>query len=154
MASSHCIMLIVFLFLINNYCYCINPFNSTLARYAPAIATWYGPPNGHGTDTGACGFGNVGKPPYHSLIAAGNQALFKRGKGCGQCYLVKCTSNRFCSRKPIKIRITDECPGACNNLPVWFDLSGIAFGAMAKPGQANAMRNVGRVQISYRHVKC
>ncbi|XP_019168895.1 PREDICTED: putative expansin-B14 [Ipomoea nil] len=153
MASSHCIMFIVFLFLIN-CCHCRNQLNGTFARFAPAIATWYGPPNGHGTDTGACGFGNVGRHPYNSFISAGNQALFKRGKGCGQCYLVKCISNPSCSRKPIKVHITDECPGACNDLPVWFDLGGIAFGAMAKPGQANAMRNAGRVQILYRHVRC
>nr|GMD95642.1 putative expansin-B14 [Ipomoea batatas] len=108
--------------------------NTTLAGFAPATATWYGPPNGHGTDTGACGFGNVGNPPYNSLIAAGNQALYQNGKGCGN---------------PIKIRITDECPGACNAVPVWFDLSGIAFGALAKPGQDSALRNAGKIQISY-----
>lgn len=64
-------------------------------------------------------------------------------------FQVQCTSNPACSGNPIKIYITDECPGACNNEPVWFDLSGIAFGALAKPGQADALRNAGRIQISY-----
>ncbi|RAL51579.1 hypothetical protein DM860_011081 [Cuscuta australis] len=100
-------------------------------------------------DTGACGFGNVGNPPYNSMIAAGNQALYQSGKGCGSCYLVKCTDNPACSGQPIKIHITDECPGACNNEPVWFDLGGLAFGYMGKPGQADVMRNYGRVKIWY-----
>ncbi|XP_019179182.1 PREDICTED: putative expansin-B14 [Ipomoea nil] len=123
--------------------------NITLAGFAPTTATWYGPPNGHGTDTGACGFGNVGNPPYNSLIAAGNQALYQHGKGCGQCYEIKCNSNPQCSGNPIKIHITDECPGDCNSVPVWFDLGGIAFGALAKPGQADALRNAGKIKISY-----
>ncbi|XP_019179183.1 PREDICTED: putative expansin-B14 [Ipomoea nil] len=167
MTSSHHIVLVVF-FTLFNFCLCINSFNNiTLAGFAPATATWYDPPNGRGTDTGACGFGNVGNPPYNSLIAAGNQALYQHGKGCGQCYevykvddiliilmgtnctfLVKCNSNPQCSGNPIKIHITDECPSDCNSVPVWFDLSGIAFGALAKSGQADALRNAGKIKIS------
>ncbi|XP_019176321.1 PREDICTED: putative expansin-B14 [Ipomoea nil] len=99
--------------------------------------------------TGTCGFGNVSNPLYNSLIAAGNQALYQDGKGCGQWYLVKCNSNPRCTGNPIKIHITDECSGVCNNVPVWFELSEIAFGALAEPGQADALRIVGKIQISY-----
>ncbi|XP_019154688.1 PREDICTED: putative expansin-B14 [Ipomoea nil] len=130
-----------------------RPHNTHAAGFALATATWYGPPNGHGTDGGACGFGNVGNPPYKSLIAAGNQALYKNDKGCGQCYQVKCTSNPACSGNSLKIYITDECP-SCNGEPIWFDLSGTAFGALAKSGQADALRNAGKIQISYQSLRC
>lgn len=63
---------------------------------------------------------------------------------------VQCTASDYCSGQPITVTITDECPGACNNVPYHFDLSGHAFGAMAKPGQANNLRQLGQVDIQYR----
>ncbi|KAL0317275.1 UNVERIFIED_CONTAM: putative expansin-B2 [Sesamum angustifolium] len=119
-----------------------------------AVATWYGDPEGSGSG-GACGLeDDVANPPYYGMISAGNNNLFKSGKGCGSCYQVKCTQNAECSGYPITITITDECPGACNDDPVHFDLSGKAFGYLAKRGEGDALRNKGRISIEYQRVQC
>ncbi|KAK6918593.1 RlpA-like protein, double-psi beta-barrel domain [Dillenia turbinata] len=114
--------------------------------WAPAGATWYGPPNGAGTDGGACGYMSaVGEPPFNSKISAGGP------------FFVKCTENAACSGEKVTVVITDECPGGpCLAEPVHFDLSGAAFGAMAKSGREDQLRNVSVMNIQYRRqvVKC
>ncbi|KAM7514307.1 hypothetical protein LguiA_003891 [Lonicera macranthoides] len=58
------------------------------------------------------------------------------------------------SGSPIQVTITDECPGLCNAVPYHFDLSGTAFGKLAKPGLADSLRKLGQVDIVYRRVPC
>lgn len=113
------------------------------------------------------------------MIAAGSPSIFESGKDCGSCYQVhldslyhnmdvlfhhlltplcwdkfvlqvKCTGHASCSTSPVTVVLTDLCPGgACLDEPVHFDLSGTAFGGMAKPGQTDQLRAAGRLQIQY-----
>ncbi|KAK4411244.1 Expansin-B15 [Sesamum angolense] len=102
---------------------------------------------------GACGYRlDVEKPPFSAMISAGNANLFQSGIGCGACYQVKCTQNPACSGKPVIVSITDEC--SCDSENVHFDLSGKAFGALAKRGQAEKLRAAGTFPVHYRRVPC
>ncbi|RLN35167.1 hypothetical protein C2845_PM03G27000 [Panicum miliaceum] len=143
------------------------PRSNHTAKHSPSIvyggawlsgagATYYGAPNGDGSDGGACGYQTaVGTQPFDSMIAAGSTPLYMDGEGCGACYEVKCTTNAACSGQPATIVITDRSPG--DLFPgevVHFDMSGTAMGAMAKPGMADKLRAGGVLRILYRRVPC
>ncbi|KAL8222749.1 hypothetical protein R6Q57_020148 [Mikania cordata] len=158
MASNLQNYVLIFIFISISVCLVSSVFSSHSypERYgfSSALGTWYGDPNGAGSG-GACGWANdVQSPPFSAMIAAGNSRIYLHGKGCGDCYQIKCNREPYCSKKPITVTITDECPGACNDVPFHFDLSGHAFGAMANPGQAANLRNLGQVDIEYRRVSC
>ncbi|XBI89068.1 hypothetical protein VPH35_026944 [Triticum aestivum] len=90
------------------------------------------------------------------MIAAGGPSIFKDGKGCGVCYQVKCTGNGACFGRPVTVVVTDLCPGgeACLAEAAHFNLSGKAFDAMAKPGEADNLRDAGDTLMPSGWVPC
>lgn len=123
-------------------------------QWLEARGTWYGKPKGAGPDDngGACGYKDVDKAPFLGMNSCGNDPIFKDGKGCGSCFEVKCSKPEACSDKPVIIHITDM-----NTEPIaayHFDLSGHAFGAMAKEGKDEELRKAGIIDMQFRRVRC
>ncbi|KAG0556809.1 hypothetical protein KC19_11G080800 [Ceratodon purpureus] len=118
-------------------------------------ATWYGDPYGEGSSGGACGYTQLTGTPIGSKIAAGNNPIFQGGKGCGQCYEVKC-NYPSCNPEPTRIVITDLCPGGtyCSTGNPAFDFSGAAITAMALPGRDGELKKIGLYDIQYKRVPC
>ncbi|KAL8510994.1 hypothetical protein ACS0TY_017715 [Phlomoides rotata] len=123
-------------------------------HWKQATATWYGSPEGDGSNGGACGYGSmVDVKPYRARVGAVGPVLFKGGEGCGACYKVRCLDRSICSRRAVTVIITDECPG-CPNVHPHFDLSGAAFGRMAVSGNNGQLRNRGEIPVIYRRTSC
>ncbi|VAH68956.1 unnamed protein product [Triticum turgidum subsp. durum] len=130
--------------------------NGSTSGWLDARATWYGAPDGAGPDDngGACGFKNVNLTPFNAMTSCGNEPLFKDGKGCGSCYQIRCVGKTHpaCSGVPETVIITDM-----NYYPVpryHFDLSGTAFGAMAKDGRNDELRHAGIIDMQFKRVPC
>ncbi|KZV18874.1 hypothetical protein F511_31713, partial [Dorcoceras hygrometricum] len=69
-------------------------------------------------------------------------------------YQVRCSKHPSYSGSPTTLTITNECPGKCNNVPYHFDLSGKAFGLLAKQEQEDMLRKAGIIDIEYQGVPC
>ncbi|KAL8243493.1 hypothetical protein R6Q59_009751 [Mikania micrantha] len=156
--SSHLLFLCLTTFFTLSFAIRPKHFNlSTFAtHWSTASATWYGSPDGAGSDGGSCGYGDaVSQAPFYSMVTGIGPSLYNAGKECGACYAIKCTQHPSCSRKSARVVITDFCPGGpCASDHAHFDLSGTAFGAMAKPGQAKHLRDAGVLKIRFARVKC
>lgn len=120
-------------------------------HWKPATATWYGSPEGDGSNGGACGYGSlVDVKPFRARVGAVSPVLFKGGEGCGECYKVRCMDRSICSRRAVTVIITDECPGCSSYGREHFDLSGAAFGRMAVSGNGGQLRNRGEIPVIFR----
>uniref|UniRef100_R7W6T3 Expansin-like EG45 domain-containing protein n=1 Tax=Aegilops tauschii TaxID=37682 RepID=R7W6T3_AEGTA len=95
------------------------------------------------------------------MTPCGNQPLFKDGKGCGSCYQpnvvtdhgwwsMVCNVNADKVLKTVIITDMNYYPVS----PYHFDLSGTAFGAMAKDGRNDELRNAGIIDMQFRRVPC
>ncbi|KAG6661464.1 expansin-B3 [Carya illinoinensis] len=157
LASGFCLLFV----LLFNYCLVGNgspaqPGHTLLdLHWYPATATWYGSPEGDGSDGGACGYGSlVDVRPLRARVGAVSPVLFKNGEGCGACFKVRCMDRSICSRRAVTIMVMDECPGCASFSRTHFDLSGAAFGRMAISGENGQLRNRGVLSVVYRRTPC
>jgi len=111
-----------------------------------AHITYYGAPNGAGTQAGACGYQNTYALGYGSMTAALSSPLFQGGAACGGCYQIKCAPVRatrtvkfWCYNvvRSITVTATNLCPpgstgGWCNPPRAHFDLPMPAFLTLAR----------------------
>ncbi|KAF8413902.1 hypothetical protein HHK36_001898 [Tetracentron sinense] len=122
----------------------LNPLSSP--HWHPATATWYGNPEGDGSD--------VDVRPFRARVGAVSPILFKDGEGCGACYKVKCLDKGICSRRAVTVIVTDLCGGTCSSGGgTHFDLSGAAFGRMAIAGNSARLRNRGEMSVIFRRIE-
>ncbi|KAG0607310.1 hypothetical protein M758_8G018600 [Ceratodon purpureus] len=120
--------------------------------------TFYGSPNGGGTQAGACGYQNTYALGYGSMTAALSTALFQGGAACGGCFEIKCIPPRsgknwcFSYAKSIIVTATNLCPpgstgGWCNPPRAHFDLPMPAFLTLAQ-------KTGGVAPVAFRRVRC
>jgi hypothetical protein len=89
-----------------------------------------------------------------SMTSCGNQRLFRDGKGCGSCYKIRCSKHSACSGRTETVVITDMNYSPMPPAAYHFDLSGTAFGKLAKPGRNDDLRRAGVIDIQFARVPC
>lgn len=126
-----------------------------------AHITYYGSPNGGGTQGGACGYQNTVSLGYGFMTAALSSPLFQGGKACGACFQLQCarvqetrTVKNWCHdySKAITVTATNLCPPGsegtwCDPPRHHFDLPMPAFLSLAR-------QEGGVAPVYYRRVQC
>ncbi|XP_058106576.1 expansin-like B1 [Magnolia sinica] len=122
---------------------------SSLDTFTSSRATYYGSPDGLGTPSGACGFGEYGRKINSGNVGAVAK-LYRNGIGCGACYQVRCTQPQLCTKDGVKILVTDHGQGDNTD----FILSSHGFKELARPTMTTELMALGVVDIEYRRVSC
>ncbi len=139
---SHYSCFLCVIMLLPLLCKCQDTFKSSRAAY-------YGSPDGLGTPTGACGFGEYGRNVNGGQVGAVS-GLYRYGTGCGACYQVKCKIPNLCTEDGMRVVVTDHGGGGNTD----FILSPQGFSKLALPNMAKDLFAYGVVGIEYRRVPC
>ncbi|XP_062093438.1 expansin-like B1 [Humulus lupulus] len=120
------------------------------STFTDSRATYYGTPDGYGTPSGACGFGEYGRVVNNGYVSAVSRALYKDGAGCGACYKVRCKNPQLCSYNGVDVVVTDYGEGDRTD----FILSPRAFSSLALPNADKELFNYGVVEVEYTRISC
>ncbi|XP_060971890.1 expansin-like B1 [Cannabis sativa] len=120
------------------------------STFTASRATYYGTPDGYGTPSGACGFGEYGRTVNNGYVSAVSRALYKDGAGCGACYQVRCKNPHLCTYDGVNIVVTDYGEGDRTD----FILSPRAFSKLALPNLDKKLMSYGVVEVEYKRISC
>ncbi|XP_062075768.1 expansin-like B1 [Humulus lupulus] len=120
------------------------------STFTASRATYYGSPDGYGTRSGACGFGEYGRVVNNGYVSAVSRALYKDGAGCGACYKVRCKNPHLCSYDGVDIVVTDYGEGDRTD----FILGPRAFKKLALPNIDKKLLSYGVVEVEYKRISC
>lgn len=124
--------------------------SSSQAIYKSSKAKFYEMPDGLGTPSGACGYGEYGRNISNGNVAAVSSSfLYRAGAGCGACYQVKCKALE-CNNGGVKVVVTDDA----SSDEADFILSSHGFATMAKPGNEKKLKEKGIVDIQFKRIQC
>nr|GEY53224.1 RNA-directed DNA polymerase, eukaryota [Tanacetum cinerariifolium] len=98
MATNYLVLCLVVTFFALSFA---RPTHFNLSKvathWADAAATWYGSPDGFGSDGGSCGYGTaVSQAPFSSMVTGIGPSLYNNGKECGACYDVDLFNIKSC----------------------------------------------------------
>ncbi|TKY55504.1 Expansin B1 [Spatholobus suberectus] len=144
LSFKHQLGLVCVILLFPALCYC--------NEYTKSRATFYSTPDGYGTPTGACGFGEYGrKMDGYDGRVSGVSGLWNNGAGCGTCYWVRCNMPNVCDVKGVYLTVTDQGYGDRTD----FVMSLRAFTKLGVNDNAAAeLKKLGTVDIEYARVPC
>ncbi|KAI9089102.1 hypothetical protein K1719_029381 [Acacia pycnantha] len=122
-----------------------------LSRFTNSRATYYITPDGNGTPTGDCGFGDYGRTENSGRVADVSDALWTGGAGCGACYQVKCKDTKLCSTDGVTIAVTNI--GSGDRTDFIMSLNGFLRLGLNSNASDELVKE-GIVDIKYRRVPC
>ncbi|KAJ1290865.1 hypothetical protein BS78_02G275700 [Paspalum vaginatum] len=111
------------------------------AAYAPSLSPL---PQGGGS----CGYGAMAAEINGGFLAAGGPRQHRGGLGCGRCFQMRCRDARLCSRRGVRVVLTDFHRSNRTD----FLLGGPAFAGLAKPGMAHQLK--GHLSVDYKRIPC
>ncbi|KAK9144665.1 hypothetical protein Sjap_004568 [Stephania japonica] len=111
--------------------------------YTRSRAAFYGSPDGLGTPSGSCGYGDYGRTVNYGVVAAASKKLYRNGAGCALA--IRTLRQKWSECGGDRPRRGDRTD---------FILSPRGFAKLALPNKVSELKKYGVVDIEYQRVSC